>query len=111
MQATEDMSFRSAKYMNHYIKEQWQLAAQSVRHSSPDKVMEAYYGCMDQICRYSEKQLNSIHISAAVYGTAKVWVAAKTSHSGWYARQQADQKTAQLHCKDASKAGALAASC
>ncbi len=92
MQATEDMSFRSAKYMNHYIKEQWQLAAQSVRHSSPDKVMEAYYGCMDQICRYSEKQLNSIHISAAVYGTAKVWVAAKTSHSGWYARQQADQK-------------------
>ena len=73
--------------MSHYIKEQWQLAAQSVRHSSPDKVMEAYYGCMDQICQYSEKQLNSIHISAAVYGTAKVWVAAQISHRGWYARQ------------------------
>jgi hypothetical protein len=92
MQATERMSFRSAKHMSHYIKEQWQLAAQSVRHSSPDKVMEAYYGCMDQICRQFEKQLNSIHISVAVYGTAKVWVAAKTSHSGWYARQQANQK-------------------
>ncbi len=92
MQATEAMSFRSVKYMNQYIKEQWQLAAQSVRHSSPDKVMEAYYGSMDQMCRYSEKQLNCIHISAAVYGTAKVWIAAKTSHSGWYAKQQADQK-------------------
>ena len=43
--------------MSHYIKEQWQLAAQSVRHSSPDTAMEAYYGCIDQMCRYSEKQL------------------------------------------------------
>ncbi|KAL0028055.1 hypothetical protein WJX77_003840 [Trebouxia sp. C0004] len=91
-QATEAVSFRSAKYMNHYIREQWQLAAQSVRHSSPDKVMEAYYGCLDQICRSSEKQLDSIHISAAVYGTAKVWIAAKTRHSGWCGKQQADQK-------------------
>ena len=92
MQATEAVGFRSAKHMSHYIKEQWQLAAQSVKHSSPDKVMEAYYGCMDQICQYSEKQLNSIHISAAVYGTAKVWVAAQISHRGWYARQRANQK-------------------
>ena len=92
MQATEDMSFRSAKYMNQYIKEQWQLAAQSVRHSSPDKVMEAYYCCIDQMCRYSKKQLKSKHISAAVYGTAKVWTVAQASHSGWYSEQQADQK-------------------
>ena len=55
MQATEAVSFTSAKYMSHYIKEQWQLAARSIGHSSPDKIMEAYYGCMDQMCCYSEK--------------------------------------------------------
>ena len=92
MQAAEAVSFRSAKNMIHYIKEQWQLAAQSVRHSSPDKVMEAYYCCIDQMCRYSKKQLKSKHISAAVYGTAKVWTVAQASHSGWYSEQQADQK-------------------
>ena len=92
LQAAEAVSCRSAKDMIHYIKEQWQLAAQSVRHSSPDKVMEAYYGCIDQMCRYSEKQLNSIHISAAVYGTAKLWTVAQASHSGWYSKQQADHK-------------------
>ena len=92
MQATEAMSFKSAKHMSHYIKEQWQLAAQSVRHSSPDKVMEAYYGCMDQMCRCTEKQLNSIHINAIVHGTAKVWIAARTSHNGRGGEQQAHQK-------------------
>ena len=92
MQATEAMSFKSAKHMSHYIKEQWQLAAQSVRHSSPDKVMEAYYGCMDQMCRCTEKQLNYIHINAIVHGTAKVWIAARTSHNGRGGEQQAHQK-------------------
>lgn len=85
--------------MSHYIKEQWQLAAQSVRHSSPDTAMEAYYGCINQMCRYSEKQLNSTHVSAAVYGTAKVWVAAKGRDSGWCDKQQADQKVRSFMAK------------
>ena len=77
--------------MSHYIKEQWQLAAQSVRHSSPDKIMEAYYGSMDQMCCCSEKQLNSIHISAIVHGTTKVWIAAGARQSGLAGEQQAEQ--------------------
>jgi len=92
MQATEDMSFMSAKHMSHYIKEQWQLAAQSIRHSSPDKVMEAYYGRMEQMCHCTEKQLTSVHINAIVHGTAKVWVAAERSHSDRGGEQQTDQK-------------------
>ena len=92
MQATEAVKFTSAKYMSHYIKQQWQLAAQSVRHSSPEKVMEAYYRCMDQMCCYSEKQLNSIHISAIVHGTNKLWAAAGARHSGLCGEQQAEQK-------------------
>ena len=91
MQAKEAVSFRSAKYMSQYIKEQWQLAAQSVRHSSSGKVMEAYYNCMDQMCCCSKKQLNSRHISAIVNGTAKAWVAAETRHSGLAGEQQAEQ--------------------
>ena len=91
MQDTEAVSFTSAKYMSHYIKEQWQLAAQSVRHSSPEKIMEAYYGCMVQMCSYSERQLNSIHISAIVHGTTKVWIAAGARQSGLAGEQQAEQ--------------------
>jgi len=92
MQVTEAMSFRSTKHMSHYIKEQWQLAAQSIRHSSPDKVMEAYYGRINQMCRCTEKQLTSVHINAIVHGTAKVWVAAKRSHSDRGGEQQTDQE-------------------
>ena len=91
MQAREVVSFRSAKYMSQYIKEQWQLAAQSVRHSNSHKVMEAYYGCMDQMCCCSTKQLNCIHISAIVNGTAKLWGAAGTRQSGLAGEQQAEQ--------------------
>ncbi len=78
--------------MSHYIKEQWQLAAQSIRRSSFDKVMEAYYGRMDQMCCCTEKWLNCIHINAIVHGTAKVWVAAKRSHSDRGGEQQRDQE-------------------
>ena len=53
--------------------------------------MEAYYGCMDQMCCCSKKQLNSIHISAVVHGTAKVWGAAGTRHIGPGGEQQAEQ--------------------
>ena len=92
MQATKAVSFTSAKYMSHYIKEQWQLAARSVGHSNPDKIIEAYYGCMDQMCCCSVKQVNSIHISAFVHGTAKLWVAAGARHSGRGGEQQPEQK-------------------
>ncbi len=78
--------------MSHYITEQWQLAAQSIRRYSFDKVMEAYYGRMDQMCCCTEKQLNCIHINAIVHGTAKVWVAAKRSHSDRGREQQTDQE-------------------
>ncbi len=111
MQATEAVSFTSAKYMSHYIKEQWQLAAQSVRHSSPEKIMEAYYGCMDQMCCYSEKQLNSIHISAIVHGTTKLWAEYGARHSGQGGDQQAEQKLRDFIVKDAGEAAAPAASC
>ncbi|DBA85642.1 TPA: hypothetical protein ACH3X1_005217 [Trebouxia sp. C0004] len=89
-QATEAEGFQSARHMTKYIKTNWQLAAHSIRLSSPDKVMEAYYSCMDQMCCQSEKQLNYVHISAIVHGTAKVWTAAGERHSGWVAGVQAE---------------------
>ncbi len=54
--------------------------------------MEAYYGCMDQMCCYSEKQLNSIHISAIVHGATKLWAAVAARHSGQDGEQPAEQK-------------------
>ena len=89
MQATEAVGFQSGRHMTNYIDTQCQLAAHSVRLSSPDKVMEAYYSCMDQMCCQSEKQLNYVHINAIVHGTAKVWTAAGERHSCWVAGVQA----------------------
>jgi hypothetical protein len=91
VQATDAVGFKSAKHMTNYISKQWQLAAQSVKHSSPDKVMEAYYSCMDQMCCQSEKQLNYAHISAIVHGTAKVWTAAGGRRSCWVAEGRPEQ--------------------
>ncbi|DBA89003.1 TPA: hypothetical protein ACH3X2_000221 [Trebouxia sp. C0005] len=88
-QATETEGCQAARHMTRYIKSQWQLAAHSVKHSRPDKVMEAYYSCMDQMCRQSEKPLNYVHISAIVHGTAKVWTAAGQRRSRWVAEGQA----------------------
>ncbi|DBA85699.1 hypothetical protein WJX77_011700 [Trebouxia sp. C0004] len=88
-QAAQAVGSKSAKRITYDIKQQWQLAAQSVWHSSPEKVMEAYYGCMDEICR--QEQLNYIHINAIVYGTVRVWTALEASHHGWITEQQADQ--------------------
>ena len=53
VQATEAVGFKavgfeSAKHMTNHISKQWQIAAHSVKHSRPDKVLEAYYSCMDQ---------------------------------------------------------------
>ena len=55
VQATEAVGFKavgfeSAKHMTNQISKQWQIAAHSVKHSRPDKVLEAYYSCMDQMC-------------------------------------------------------------
>ncbi len=91
VQVTEGVGFESVKHMTNHISKQWQLAAQSVKHSRPDKVMEAYYSCMDQMCHQSEKQLNYLHISALFYGTAKAWTAAAERHSGWVAQEQTKQ--------------------
>ena len=91
MQATKAEGFQSARHMTRYIKNQSQLAAHSVRLSSPDKVMEAYYSCMNQVCCQAEKQLNYVHINAIVHGTAKVWTAAEDRHSHWVAGAQAEQ--------------------
>ncbi|KAA6421635.1 MAG: hypothetical protein FRX49_08578 [Trebouxia sp. A1-2] len=90
-QATKAEGFQSARHMTRYIKNQSQLAAHSVRLSSPDKVMEAYYSCMNQVCCQAEKQLNYVHINAIVHGTAKVWTAAEDRHSHWVAGAQAEQ--------------------
>jgi len=91
VQATEAVGFESAKHMTNHISKQWQLAAHSVKHFSPDKVMEAYYSCIEQMCCQSEKQLNYLHMSAIVYGTSKVWTTAAERHSGWVAEEQAGQ--------------------
>ena len=77
--------------MTNYIKTQWQLAAHFVRLSSPDKIMEAYYSCIDQMCCQSEKQLNYVHLNAIVHGTAKVWTAAGERHGCWVAGVPAEQ--------------------
>ena len=43
------------------------------------------------MCSYCERQLNSIHISAIVHGTTKVWIAAAARQSGLAGEQQAQQ--------------------
>ncbi|DBB06776.1 TPA: hypothetical protein ACH3X3_009442 [Trebouxia sp. C0006] len=90
-QATEAVGFQSGRHMTNYIKTQWQLAAHFVRLSSPDKIMEAYYSCIDQMCCQSEKQLNYVHLNAIVHGTAKVWTAAGERHGCWVAGIPAEQ--------------------
>ncbi|KAL0043079.1 hypothetical protein WJX79_008476 [Trebouxia sp. C0005] len=57
-QATKAEGFQSARHMTRYIKNQSQLAAHSVRLSSPDKVMEAYYSCMNQLVCSALTQLS-----------------------------------------------------
>ena len=62
------------------LRKLWQDATVGIRRAGPFKVLPNYISSMDAFCSVFETQLNAIHFSAIIYGTAQVYMAAQESY-------------------------------
>ena len=62
------------KKMNAYIQQQSQAAARAAKTSDPNPILLLYFKRMAQMCHDLGRQLDHIHISTILYGTATVIV-------------------------------------
>ena len=68
--------------MTRYIKDEQYAATKSVRSAAPGANLSLYMTRMDQLCTSAEAHLNTIHVSAILYGAAQICTAEEECHGG-----------------------------